>query len=175
MRAVVHSMSAMHVILVFGCAVDEAGEPRPALTRRLGKALELARADTAAHLIVSGRGEAGPMRAWLVRHGLDAARISPEPAARTTLENVLLSLPMLRALGATKVTAVSERYHLRRCRVLTGAALRLADYELALAGVAAPHHLVGLERLLVPALERYKLAEDLLAMWRRGLAAEVVA
>ncbi len=115
-------------MVVFGAAVSSAGEPSATLRQRLRVALRLAREDPEAVVVVSGgvvRGrpaEAPMMARWLVRQGLAEERILLEAASRSTWENAEQVAPMLRRMGARRVSAVTQRFHGRRAV----AALRLA-------------------------------------------------
>lgn len=112
---------------MFGAAVGRDGAASPALAARCAAAARLAQADPAARLLVTGGvGRFGPAEAVLMRAGLEAAGIAPdriveEPTARDTVENVLAAAALLRG-RASRVLAVSHRYHLPRCVLL----LRLA-------------------------------------------------
>lgn len=66
-------------------------------------------------IVVSGRGEAEPMAAWLVGHGVAAADVVLEPLARSTNEN----LERARALypEAERLTVVTSAFHVARTRV----------------------------------------------------------
>lgn len=63
------------------------------------------------------------MRDWLVAQGVETARITLEPRARVTAENALFVAPILRQLGATEVSLVTDAFHMRRSLVLLRAAL----------------------------------------------------
>lgn len=63
-------------------------------------------------------------------------RIVEEPRARSTAENIAFSAPILGALGAVRVTLVTDYYHLPRARLLAARA------GLAVAP-AAPRHGIG--------------------------------
>jgi len=118
-----------HVIVVLGCRVWPDGRLSRALDRRLRRALEVVETDVGAHVIVTGGDRVGPaeapvMRDWLVRHGVEPARIISESRARVTSENALFVAPILRELGATEVSLVTDAFHMRRSLVLLRAALR---------------------------------------------------
>jgi uncharacterized SAM-binding protein YcdF (DUF218 family) len=118
-----------HVILIFGAAVSADGQPLSPLLRRLEQALVEAQADPEALVVVSGGpaddrpAEAIVMRDWLVAHGVSAKRIALEPCARSTYENARLSLPLVAASGARRLTLVTERFHIRRAQLQLSRAL----------------------------------------------------
>ncbi|QYH20462.1 YdcF family protein [Corynebacterium aquatimens] len=66
-------------------------------------------------IVVTGRGEAEPMAAWLVEHGVEPEGIVVEPAATSTNEN----LERARALfpDAPRLTVVTNRFHVPRTRI----------------------------------------------------------
>lgn len=77
----------MHApLLVLGSRVTD-GEPGKLLVTRLNKTLEMARTYPG-DIIVSGYGEADPMRRYLEARGIPAERIICERAASSTNENL---------------------------------------------------------------------------------------
>lgn len=75
-------------LLVLGSRVTH-GYPGAMLRSRLDKALALYHGQ---QIIVSGRGEAGPMATYLIERGVPAERVVVEPDATSTNENLELSL-----------------------------------------------------------------------------------
>ena len=71
-------------LLVLGSRVTH-GYPGAMLRSRLDKALALY---SGQRIIVSGRGEAGPMASYLIEHGVPAQQIVVEPKATSTNENL---------------------------------------------------------------------------------------
>ncbi len=71
-------------LLVLGSRVTH-GYPGAMLRSRLDKALALYRGQ---QIIVSGRGEAGPMATYLIERGVPAERVVVEPDATSTNENL---------------------------------------------------------------------------------------
>ncbi len=136
--------AADHAIVVFGCPARPDGTPSPSLERRLRSALAVAEANPDARLVLSGaavRGrvtEADAMRRWLVSNGVAAHRITMEPSARFTLENAELSAALVRNMGASKVTLVTEDFHMPRSRALFIAALRAVGASAAVETARAP-------------------------------------
>jgi len=78
------------------------------------RAAELFRSNAAPRIIVSGAGDTDGNRLLLLHRGVPASAISLEPDSRTTKENALLSIPLLRAVGAKRVILVTSWYHSRR-------------------------------------------------------------
>lgn len=78
------------------------------------RAAELFLAGDAPLLIVTGQGDSETNRRLLTKKGVPADSIRLEPNARTTRENALLTLPLLRQAGARKVILVTSWYHSRR-------------------------------------------------------------
>jgi uncharacterized SAM-binding protein YcdF (DUF218 family) len=154
--------------VVFGCAVALDGAPRPALVRRLKHALAEARRHPSALVVVSGgsvRGrppEAYAMRDWLLGEGLDRARVVVEAASRSTPDNASFCAEILAGAEVSRVTLVTERYHMRRSRRLLAAALGRRCPEVRLESSAAPDRLRGLGRALRAVSEIVKLSRDLL-------------
>jgi uncharacterized SAM-binding protein YcdF (DUF218 family) len=81
---------------------------------RPSRAAELFRAGVAPRILVSGAGDADGNRLLLMHRGVPASAISLEPDSKTTRENALLSIPLLRAAGAKKIIIVTSWYHSRR-------------------------------------------------------------
>lgn len=116
------------VMIVLGAKVWQDG-PSPALQRRLNKALDYLNAHPEVQVIVSGGqgsnepvSEAEAMADYLTARGLDPARIHPEDASTTTLENLRNSRALMTELGydpaTTPVVVVSNAFHLARVRLL---------------------------------------------------------
>lgn len=106
-------MTAAHrrPLVILGCKTD-GDAPGPALLRRLRAALPYA-LDEGRTVIVSGRAEAPIMAQWLLRHGVDPARIREENAATSTNENLENSLP----LAAPPWLVVTSDFHAPRVRL----------------------------------------------------------
>lgn len=105
-------------VLVLGARVDN-GAAQPVLVSRLQRTLELIdeldRAGTHPNVVVSGRGEAEVMAAWLAERGLAADRILLEPHATSTnenLENAHALLPDTR-----RWLTVTSEFHAWRARL----------------------------------------------------------
>lgn len=128
-----------HAIVVFGCAVEADGTPSPGLRSRLERALEEAKKNPTARVLVSGGAvasainEAETMRDVLVAAGLPRRRVVLEPASRFTVENAELSAQMVKNMGATRVTLVTEAFHVPRSEALMKQALAAAGSSARLA------------------------------------------
>jgi len=78
------------------------------------RAAELFKAGEAPAVLCSGYGTASANRTFLIKAGIPAKHILLEAKSRTTRENAMCSVPMLRALGAKQVIIVTSWYHSRR-------------------------------------------------------------
>ncbi len=107
-------------IVVLGYALKKDGTMDAPLISRLEKTVEVARALPAAPIVVTGgveqagRTEGALMKTWLVEHGVDAARITDENFARTTVENALYSSYVLATKRVDRAILVSSASHVRR-------------------------------------------------------------
>jgi uncharacterized SAM-binding protein YcdF (DUF218 family) len=81
---------------------------------RPNRAAELFRSNAAPKILISGAGDTDGNRLLLMHRGVPAGAILLEPNSKTTKENALLSIPMLRAAGAKRVILVTSWYHSRR-------------------------------------------------------------
>ena len=121
-RAGTRTVRAPGCILVLGHRLVEGGLS-PDFEARLARALGLATAYPAARVMVLGGrtsaglpSEAEVGRAWLVAHGLDAARIGIETRSRHTLEN--LHNHRAAAGSADPEALVTSRLHLHRAMLM---------------------------------------------------------
>ena len=78
------------------------------------RAAELFRAHAAPRIIVTGEGDCETNRRLLQEAGVPPNAIILEPKARTTRENALDTIPILREKGVTNVILVTSWYHSRR-------------------------------------------------------------
>jgi len=125
-----------HAILVLGAAMRRDGSPGPALIRRARHAAALFHRLGAPLVLASGGfGEAEAIAAICRKAGVPEARLVLEPEARNTAENIAFSAPLLAARGVTRVTLVSDYYHLPRARLIA------RRHGLAVTGSAPPHRL----------------------------------
>ena len=110
-------------IVVFGAGTQADGRPSTKLALRLETALEEAKRDPEAVVIVSGGAVTGPaegpvMAEWLAARGVDRDRIVVEPEARYTLDNAERTAPLVAACGAGEVTLVTSDSHMTRSLAL---------------------------------------------------------
>lgn len=107
-------------IVVLGYALKKDGTMDAPLLQRLEKTLEVARAVPAAPIVVTGgveqagNTEGALMKNWLVDRGVDAARITDENFARTTVENALYSSYVLATKRVDHAILISSASHVRR-------------------------------------------------------------
>ena len=102
-------------------------------------AAELYRKGWAGKVLVTGAGDSADNRRRLMREGVPGAAIWMEPRARTTRENALLSLPMLREHGVHRGLVVTTWFHSRRAL----ACFREYAPEVEWVSVPSRHHLMG--------------------------------
>lgn len=117
--------SGADYVIVMGAGVNGT-EPSLSLTDRLTAALSYLNTYPDSIAVVSGCqgegedvSEAEAMRVWLVNRGISDSRIVKEEQARSSYENLLNSLNIIRSLGgAGKIAVVSSEYHLYRIRLI---------------------------------------------------------
>ncbi len=131
-------------IVVLGYALKKDGTMDAPLIQRLEKTVEVARALPAAPIVVTGgveqagNTEGALMKNWLVQHGVDAARITDENFARTTVENALYSSYVLATKRVDHAVLISSASHVRRGTVdLTLAARENLPATFTVGSVAA--------------------------------------
>jgi vancomycin permeability regulator SanA len=111
---------AADVAVVLGAAVWAQGRPSPTLWRRTMHAVELARSNTVAYLLLTGGvgrhppAEAIVMRSIAERAGIEPGRLLLEETATTTLESARACARIIAAHRWTRVLIVTDRYHLAR-------------------------------------------------------------
>ncbi|WP_043649314.1 YdcF family protein [Chitinilyticum litopenaei] len=132
-------------IVVLGSGL-EGREPAPLLRARLDRARQLAQQHPHSLLIVSGGqgwseeiSEAEAMQAYLLRHGVAAARIRQEDRSTSTEENLLYSARVLQSAGVLvsqqPVWLVTSDFHVLRAQRIA----RAAGYgEVAAIGAPTP-------------------------------------
>lgn len=159
---------AEHAVVVLGSPANPDGTPRPPLRRRLDKALDVLRGDPRAVAIVTGGAvysavpEAHAMKRYLIDHGIDPDRVVVEDQARITLENAERVVPLLRGVGASRLTLVTERFHMNRSRALVDRALDAAGLgRVRVVEEAAPDELDAIGAQQRGEKELRSLARDL--------------
>jgi uncharacterized SAM-binding protein YcdF (DUF218 family) len=110
------------VAVILGSRVDGSGRPSARLDARLERGLQVWRAHRAPRIIVSGgtfRGldEAHTMKAWLLAHGVPDSVVTEDPHGRDTWETARFTRAWLTAHGGRSAIAVSQYFHLPRCRL----------------------------------------------------------
>jgi len=139
-------------ILVLGRGLKPDGTPKPELVKRLETALDEAKRQPDAKVVVTGGAvhnafsEAEAMRTWLLSHGLEDSRIVTEDRSRITLENVENTVPWFRSRGVTDITLVTERFHMARSRDLLVHALKHGQVRAQVKTAPADDGLQGQER-----------------------------
>jgi len=78
------------------------------------RAIELFRENAAPRIILTGKGDNNSNRHLLLKGGVPSSAIEQEPASKTTRENALFTIPLLRKEGVHKVILVTSWYHSRR-------------------------------------------------------------
>ena len=108
------------VAVVLGAKVRPDGVPSQRLRDRLQRGLDLWRAGTVSHLLVSGglgaegHDEAHVMAEWLIARGVPPERVLRDPDGWTTWHTARNAGPLLRERGLDSVLVVSTYYHLPR-------------------------------------------------------------
>jgi len=148
------------LIVVLGSRLYDDGRPKPGLESRLRRALEMWRAHEAPVVMVSGGPETGgnqapAMAAWLEAHGVPARAIVVDPDGWNTWLTALHVRRWLRDHDARRVLAVSQFYHLPRCR-LAFARLGVREVSLTAPRWWEPWDVLALARE-VPAMVKYAL------------------
>lgn len=120
----------VRVVLALGAGMRQGGHITHSSRTRIERAVALARGSGDVWLVASG-GTGYPatparpselMRDWAIAGGFPAERIVVENRSRTTLENLALSLPIARTLGAEpgngSLVIVTDTTHVPRTLVL---------------------------------------------------------
>jgi vancomycin permeability regulator SanA len=108
------------VIVIFGAAVWDRGQPSPALKRRLKHAVQLYREGYANILLATGGignhppSEAVTMKKLALEDGIPPSRIITEEEGTSTLTSAKECIRIMRANNWTSAMVVSDSYHLLR-------------------------------------------------------------
>ena len=128
--------TSARAIVMLGARVLPSGHAAPALQYRAQKAAELYLAGRAPLIIFSG-GSSGdlPSEASIARELAIAAGVPPtacliEDQSHSTLENAMLTAPLLKERGIDEVLLVSDGYHLLRAQAQV-ARLGIATHPIA--------------------------------------------
>ena len=110
--------------LVLGAAVHEGGVPSPTLRRRAQHAAALwHRGEVDIIIGTGGIGQHPPAESAVIAElcrqaGLPEAALRIEGTSRSTRENIVLSLPMLRELQPRAIILVTDDWHAPRARLI---------------------------------------------------------
>ena len=123
-------LSGKHAFVVLGYQLRD-GHMKPELIGRCDAAAAAARSFPDSYIVTTGgvtggnnpenNSEAGLMRSYLRRSGIDENRIFAEKKSLTTLENAEYSFRILQEQGIEKITIVTSDYHQRWGQVLFNA------------------------------------------------------
>lgn len=111
------------VAVVLGNRVTPGGQPSPRLLRRIERAIDLYRTGKVARVIVSGGQDPGSpheadvMRSVLLAAGVPDAAIVVDRGGVDTHATARFTRDYLRAHGLRSAIAVSQFYHLSRCKL----------------------------------------------------------
>ncbi len=110
------------VAVVLGSRVRPDGRPSARLAARLQRGLQVWRDRRAPAIIVSGGSEGGmnearAMKRWLVEHGVPELVVIEDPHGLNPWETARFTRAWLARRGGRAAIAVSQCYHLPRCRL----------------------------------------------------------
>lgn len=114
------SVDSYDAAIVLGAMVRPDGSPSPAMARRVGHAVALARDGMVKHLLMTGGAvrhptpEARLMRDLAVAAGIPAARVTTEEGSLNTIGNALLCRPLIAQQGWERLLLVTDACHLPR-------------------------------------------------------------
>lgn len=117
-----------HAFVVLGSGLSDKGTITAKYRRRLALAVTALGLNPDSKVLISGGApkagvtEAAAGYAYLIAAGIDKGRIITESRSASTVGNARYSVPILRKLGITSYTLVSDASHLRRASVLFAAA-----------------------------------------------------
>lgn len=123
-------------IIVLGAAIRESS-PSPVFEERIRHGISLYRDGLAPRLLFTGGigeeqrlSESRVGRAFAIQHGVDPAHILIEERSRTTSQNLVEALALMRQHGLNKAIIVSDPLHMRR-------SIMIAD-QIGLEAVSSP-------------------------------------
>lgn len=114
------SVETYDAAIVLGAKIEADGRPSPAMARRVAHALTLLQNGRVGALLMTGGAttmvtpEAIVMRRLAVELGAPPERVHVEDRARNTIENALLSAPLVRRHGWRRLVVVTDSFHLPR-------------------------------------------------------------
>lgn len=122
--AAVASPNRADAALVLGAAVLW-DRPSPVLVERLRHAKGLYDSGQVSHIVVTGGrspedklSEAEASRNWLVSEGIPDSAVVLEDQSRTTIENLELAAPIMKAAAIDTALIVSDPLHMRRAMLI---------------------------------------------------------
>ncbi|MEI5906638.1 YdcF family protein [Bacillus spongiae] len=111
-------------VLVLGAGIKN-GQPSLLLENRLNTAVEYLQNNISTDVIVTGgigqgetTSEAAVMKDYLLKQGIDEARIIIEDQATSTYENIAYSIPLMEESTDTKVLIITSDFHLFRAKMI---------------------------------------------------------
>lgn len=114
------SVDSFDAAIILGAMVLPDGSPSPALARRVGLGVELARSGRVGHLLMSGGPvrhpvpEAHVMRGMALESGIASERLHVEDASVNTIGNARLSRPLIEERGWRRLLVVTDACHMAR-------------------------------------------------------------
>jgi uncharacterized SAM-binding protein YcdF (DUF218 family) len=102
------------VIVVLGAALTADGDLGAALAERVRAGVEAWQRGRAPWLMMTGVHEAHKMKARAMALGVPGEAILVEPTARSTRENALACVALMRQHGLARALVVTQRYHRAR-------------------------------------------------------------
>ena len=114
------AVDSFDAAIVLGAMIRPDGSPSPALVRRVGHALTLARTGRVGHLLMSGGPvrhpvpEAHVMRDMALAAGILPDRVVVEDGSRNTIGNALLSRPLVEEREWRRLLIVTDACHMAR-------------------------------------------------------------
>ena len=183
--------SVLRVVTVLGKRLSPSGQPEPELVDRCATAARVARAgqaDSEAALVIptggdparAGVTEAAVMARLLAEAGVAAARIVPEPRARTTAENAINVLQLVAARleaaeagSEVRLVVVTSAYHLPLALWMFRQAASVLQLRVSVRGEAALGAGAGAEASVRQVLGMVEAAPSMmrLGLVRAGLLA----
>ncbi len=115
-----HPVDPYHVAIVLGARIEPDGTPSPAMVRRVALGVELLHQGRVRALLMTGgattsaRPEAWAMRDLALAAGAPAQAVHVEDKALNTIQNALMSAPLVRSMGWNRLLVVTDTFHTLR-------------------------------------------------------------
>ena len=122
--ATVDDATRADAVVVLGCAVQQDGQPSPALRARIEEGVRVWRATGSTYLLLTGGvgkyppAEAVAMATIAAREGVPGAAVIEDTTAHRTEDSAMVCAAMARRDGWKRVVLVSDPWHLLRARHL---------------------------------------------------------